>query len=165
MNHAPHDDAWDDMTQPSSLVSGQPHGARVLVVDDDPSMRALVATHLSSAGYDVHEASSGLGLLQAVEAIALDRFPLDGVDLIVLDQRMPGIFGLDAIRRLRAAHWETPAILMTAFPDAELKREAAALHVLVLPKPFSLALLSSAVLLSLLSKPERGETHGFRVAC
>ncbi|HSO35653.1 MAG TPA: response regulator, partial [Labilithrix sp.] len=103
-------------------------------------------------GFSVHEAVSGSELLSVLRSVTADSWPLDGVDLIVLDNRMPGMTGLEAIRNLRAAHWETPAILMTAFPDAAVKREAQRLGVPVLPKPFSLDLLSSAVLVVLLSR-------------
>ena len=145
MNDA--DDTWDDITEPRL----RPEGARILVVDDDGEMRELVSMRLASDGYQVHEAVSGIDLLHVVESIAVDHFPLDGIDLIVLDNLMPGLTGLDAIRRLRAAHLETPMILMTAFPEPEVRREAAALGVSVLPKPFSLELLTSAVLLNLLA--------------
>ena len=159
MNYALDDEAWDEITEPGTQAAG----ARVLVVDDDGSMRELVTRRLASEGYDVHEAVSGGELLRVLQSISVDCWPLDGVDLIVLDNRMPGITGLEAIRRLRAAHWETPAILMTAFPEAGVKSEAAILGVPILPKPFSLDLLTSTILLSLLSKPDRAERHGFRV--
>jgi CheY-like chemotaxis protein len=137
--------------------------ASVLVVDDDRDMRELVTSRLTSEGYDVREAASGSELLRAVQSMSLDRWPLDAIDIIVLDNRMPGMTGLDAVRTLRGAHWETPAILMTAFPDADVKREAAALGVTLLPKPFSLELLSIAITLGLLSRSDEAEQHAFRV--
>ncbi|CAN5806885.1 hypothetical protein BH11MYX4_BH11MYX4_00910 [soil metagenome] len=127
-------------------------GARILVVDDDRAMRDIVSRRLTRNGFSVHEAVSGAELLSVLRSVTADSWPLDGVDLIVLDNRMPGMTGLEAIRNLRADHWETPAILMTAFPDAAVKREAQRLGVPVLPKPFSLDLLSSAVLVVLLSR-------------
>lgn len=142
------DEAWDDVTEPRMRAAG----ARVLVVDDDGDMRDLVVRRLAAEGYDVHDAVSGIELLRVIESIAVDSWPLDGIDLIVLDNRMPGLTGLDAIRRLRAAHWEMPAILMTAFPEAAVKTDAATLGVSVLAKPFSLDLLTSAILMSLVSK-------------
>jgi CheY-like chemotaxis protein len=153
------DDPLDEITEPRA----PPTGARIVVVDDDGDMRDLVTTRLASEGYDVCDAVSGGDLLRVIQSIAIDRWPLDSVDLIVVDNRMPGMSGLEAIRRLRTAHWETPAILMTAFPEAEVKREAANLGVPLIPKPFSLDLLASAILLSLLSAPVRQERHAFRV--
>jgi CheY-like chemotaxis protein len=149
----------DDPTE----TKPRPERACVLVVDDDSDMRELVTSRLTSEGYDVREAASGSELLRAVQSMRLDRWPLDAVDLIVLDNRMPGMTGLDAVRKLRGAHWETPAILMTAFPDADVKREAAALGVTLLPKPFSLELLSIAITLGLLSGSDEAAQHAFRV--
>jgi len=123
--------------------------ARVVVADDDGDMRELVTLHLTAEGYDVHAAVSGADLLSILESIRVDLWPLDGVDLIVVDNRMPEMTGLEAIRRLRAARWDKPAILMTAFPAPAIQREAARLGVPVLSKPFSLDLVSSAVSLSL----------------
>ena len=153
------DDPFDEITQPGATLKG----ARIVVVDDDGDMRDLVTTRLASEGYDVRDAVSGGDLLRVIQSIAIDHWPLDGVDLIVVDNRMPGMSGLEAIRRLRAAHWETPAILMTAFPEAEVKREAANLRVPLISKPFSLDLLASAILLSLPSAPVRQARHAFRV--
>ena len=159
MNRTP-DDSWDDITERRRL----PAGARVLVVDDDGDIRELVNARLTSEGYDVHVAASGVELLRAIESINAQRWPLDGVDLILLDNRMPGMTGLEMVRRLRVAHWQTPAILMTAFPESATRTEAAAIGAQILPKPFSLDLMTSAILLSLLAKSEHAaDHHGFRV--
>ena len=160
MRHA-YEEAWEEVTKPIVRPAGAV-GSRVLVVDDDGAMRKLVCSHLAAEGYEAYEAASGVALLHALESVAVERWPLAGIDVTVLDNKMPGMTGLEAIRRLRAAHWETPAILMTAFPDAETTQEAVALNVLVLPKPFALGLLTSAVVLSLFSKADRPEHHGFR---
>jgi len=143
------EDTWDDITQPSVGVPK----ARVLVADDDADMRELVTERLVSSGYYVREAESGSDVVRLMESIGVDR-KLDAVDILVIDNRMPGITGLEAIRRLRARDWQRPAILMTAFPEDDVKREAALLGVPILPKPFSPELLTTAVLLSLLAGPE-----------
>jgi CheY-like chemotaxis protein len=159
MNSQP-GDSRDGIVEPRLRSAG----ACVLVVDDDREMREMVATRLTSEGYDVHEAASGAELLRSVQSLSLDRWPLDAVDLIVLDNRMPEMTGLQAIRRLRASHWETPAILMTAFPEPDVKREAAALGITMLAKPFSFDLLSIAVTLGLLSRSDRAQSHPFGVS-
>jgi CheY-like chemotaxis protein len=120
----------------------EPWAARVLVADDDEAMRLLVTSTLEDEGYQVNEAISGSDLLRALDSIAVDAWPTDGVDLIVLDLRMPGMNGLDVVRRLQAAHWFTPTILMTAFAGPEVIAEAARLGVPVLSKPFGLDALT-----------------------
>lgn len=131
----------DDFTDPN----GVPRGARILVAEDDPMLRDLVTRRLSSEGYVVREAASGTELVETLQTITVQSWPLDALDLLVLDNFMPGATGLDVMRRLRHAHWETPAILITAFPDDFVRREARTLGIVLLPKPFTLELLSRAV--------------------
>lgn len=79
--------------------------ARVLVVDDDVTVREVVVSYLRAAGHDVSEAGdgrTGLALHQAERA-----------DLVVLDVMMPGLDGLEVCRRLRLAG-DVPVILLTA---------------------------------------------------
>ena len=81
--------------------------ATVLVVDDDTGFRELVVDILRSEGYRLLEAGSG------EEALRLAA--LDEVDLVLTDQRMPGLQGLDLIQRLRAAHPPPAVVLLTAY--------------------------------------------------
>ena len=67
---------------------------RVLVVDDEPDIVALVVFHLAKAGYRVATASSGLEAI----AVAQQERPA----LIVLDLMLPGLSGFDVLERLRA---------------------------------------------------------------
>ncbi len=69
-------------------------GERVLVVDDEPDIMALVAYHLAKSGYSVSTAATG------PDAIALAR--RDKPALIVLDLMLPGMSGIEVIRQLRA---------------------------------------------------------------
>jgi two-component system, OmpR family, phosphate regulon response regulator PhoB len=66
---------------------------RILVVDDEPDITALVAYHLAKAGYRVSTASGGAEALKA----AAEQRP----DVIVLDLMLPGISGLDVLQALR----------------------------------------------------------------
>jgi len=81
---------------------------RVLVVDDEPDITALVAYHLAKAGYRVSTASSGSEALKA----AADQRP----DVIVLDLMLPGLSGLDVLQALRKQEEtrEVGVILLTA---------------------------------------------------
>ncbi|HEX6865191.1 MAG TPA: response regulator, partial [Thermoanaerobaculia bacterium] len=81
--------------------------ATVLVVDDDTGFRELALDILRSEGYRLLEAGSG------EEALRLAA--LEEVDLVLTDQRMPGLQGLDLIQRLRAAHPPPAVVLLTAY--------------------------------------------------
>ena len=79
--------------------------ARVLVVDDDETVREVVVSYLRAAGHDVVEAADGTTGLSAHQQRR--------ADLVVLDVMMPGIDGLEVCRRLRLAG-DVPIILLTA---------------------------------------------------
>jgi CheY-like chemotaxis protein len=113
---------------------------RVLLAEDDPEMRRLVAERLRHEGFEVLEAKDGLQLDQLVRT-ALLRATREGiaVDLVVSDVRMPGRTGLQALADLRRIDGTTPFILITAFGDAELHDEAHRLGATaVFDKPFEL---------------------------
>ncbi|MFF7725956.1 response regulator transcription factor [Streptomyces sp. NPDC008001] len=78
----------------------------VLVVDDDPDVRAAVADALAVEGYDVREAADGLAALSSVAAAPPGA--------IVLDLAMPVLDGLAVCRRLRALGDRTPVLVLTA---------------------------------------------------
>ncbi len=82
---------------------------RILVVDDDAEMRALLADVLSVEGYAVAGAANG--------AEALIRLRNEAFAAIVLDKNMPGLSGLDLLPGLRTICPEMPVILITAFGD------------------------------------------------
>lgn len=81
-------------------------GTRILVVDDDSRIRTVVRRGLAYEGYRVVEAASGEEGLERVR----EHLP----DLMVLDMMLPGIDGLEVIRRLRAAGDELPILVLTA---------------------------------------------------
>jgi two-component system, OmpR family, response regulator ResD len=79
----------------------------VLVVDDEPTIVEVVARYLERAGYRTRVAADGL---QAIDAVAVDR-----PDLVVLDLMLPGLDGLEVMRRLRGpGPGGIPVILLTA---------------------------------------------------
>lgn len=129
-------------------------GARVLVAEDDPALRRLIVTTFANEGYEVDEAPNGAEALDAITAI--EEGPWGPVDLLVLDLFMPRVTGLDILRRLRAAAKTTPAILVTAFPDAAVVAESSHLHAMVLAKPFSLDMLTGSAMELLVSHSHGG---------
>jgi len=80
-------------------------GERVLVVDDEPTVREVVQHYLEREGYRVQVAEDGPAALAALAA--------DAPDLIVLDLMLPGVDGLDVCRQVRATG-ATPIIMLTA---------------------------------------------------
>ncbi len=78
---------------------------RVLVVDDDSTVREVVVSYLKAEGYDVSEAADGETALATIER--------EHPDLIVLDIMLPGVDGLEVCRRVRTTS-EVPIIMLTA---------------------------------------------------
>jgi DNA-binding response OmpR family regulator len=79
---------------------------RILVIDDDSAVTSVLKRGLAYEGFAVDTANSGADGL----TIARDRPP----DLIILDVMMPGLDGLEVLRRLRAADRRLPVLLLTA---------------------------------------------------
>ena len=94
-------------------------GGRILVVDDEPHIRRVLCTILTSHGFDVTEAKHGTEGMEAVQSDA-------EYDFILLDFMMPGATGLEILARVRAdsRRAETPVIILTA-KGQDTDREAA----------------------------------------
>jgi two-component system response regulator MprA len=123
-------------------------GVKVLVVDDEPSVRAALQRALALERYDVQLAEDGQR--------ALDILAEGVVDAIVLDVSMPRIDGLEVCRRLRSAGDRTPVLMLTArdaIDDRVEGLDAGADD--YLPKPFALRELN-ARLRALLRRVEPG---------
>jgi two-component system alkaline phosphatase synthesis response regulator PhoP len=82
---------------------------RILVVDDEPSIAALLEYNLQLAGYDVRCVSDGEAVFDALGPFR--------PDLIVLDRMLPRMDGLEVCRRLRREKNEVPVIMLTALHD------------------------------------------------
>ena len=88
---------------------------KILIVDDEPSHRLMLFAHLKS-DYDVSQASDGFLAVEAVK----QRF----YDLVIMDIRMPGMDGLEALRQIKAISPGIVVFIMTAFQSVETAREA-----------------------------------------
>jgi len=116
---------------------------KILVVDDDPGALRSVAANLASMGHRVDSAESGH---EALLKIASALPAKDAPELLVTDFKMPGMDGLELIRRLRGSVPGLPAILITGYWSESLRREAAELGSCeYLEKPFSRAELREKV--------------------
>ncbi|HEY2226082.1 response regulator transcription factor [Actinomycetospora sp.] len=92
-----------------------PSAPKVLVVDDDEAVRTLASWQLESDGFTVDQAGDGA---EALTAIDVDR-----PDLVVLDLTMPGVGGLDVLRRVRtAAATETLPVIVLSGRSGETDR-------------------------------------------
>ena len=110
----------------------------LLIVDDDAGQRGLVNTFLTGQGFRTTMAASGE---EALEALGEQRF-----SMMISDVRMPGLSGLETLRRLREQHPSLPVMLVTAFPeirDAVAAMKDGALN--YLQKPIDLDALLAGV--------------------
>lgn len=132
-------DAWLDAQRPrveraaSAAAAERPARAgerpRVLVVDDEASIRELLAKTLALAEYDVDTAPDGRA---AIERLRLGRY-----DLLIADLKMPGLDGLSLIREARRLDADLPVIIITGFSTESSAIEAVNLGVSgYLTKPF-----------------------------
>jgi DNA-binding NtrC family response regulator len=102
---------------------------RVLVIDDDPGVRESMGRMLRAAGYTVQAAATG------EEGFELARG--DGFDVILSDMRMPGLSGLDVLRKLRDVRVDASFIVMTGFGTVDAAVEAMKLGAVdFVQKPF-----------------------------
>jgi CheY-like chemotaxis protein len=116
------------------------HPGRVLIVDDHPAHRRVVAFTLQEAGFDVTAADDAAG---ALEAARQQHF-----DVVVTDYFMPGQTGADLARSLRQTdgYAETPIILLTArAAELDLSNLASSLSLLIMSKSCSLKRLVGMV--------------------
>jgi two-component system OmpR family response regulator len=88
-------------------------GPRILVVDDEPNIRDLLATSLRFAGFAVRTVGNGAAAISAV----IEEEP----DLIILDVMLPDINGFGVTKRLRASGYTSPILFLTAKDDTEDK--------------------------------------------
>lgn len=82
---------------------------KILLVDDEESIHLLYREELEEEGYEVHSALSG--------EEALDKLHIISPDLVILDINMPGMNGIDVLRRMKEMHPNMPIILCSAYQE------------------------------------------------
>lgn len=107
-------------------TAAAPRRPRVLVVEDDPDMRRLVSFMLQRDGYDIVEASSGVGLLAGMEFTTWND-PNESFDAILTDIQMPDLTALEVLGSMPEKGFGTPVLLMSAYGSAENRARARAL--------------------------------------
>ncbi len=128
--------------------------ARILVVEDDASIRLGLSLNLRSEGYDVESADDGPSGLAAALA--------GEFDLVILDLNLPGLHGFDVLRRMREAGATTQVLVLSA-RDAELDK-VAGLDLGAddyVTKPFGLSELLARVRAALRRRAAAPRTWGF----
>ena len=121
-----------------------PRPASILVVDDDPEMRALLYDVLRNEGYEVVEAKDGSEAVLALRS--------RGFDVIVMDKNMPGPSGLDLLPGFRRVAPRSQIIMMTAFGDVPSYMEAVEKGAVeFLFKPFRMEEMKAAIAKALAS--------------
>ena len=132
-------DAWLESQRPRTVrpatpsavraAANAPGRPRVLVVDDEASIRDLLSKTLALAEYDVDLAADG--------RTALERLRIIPYDLLITDLKMPGVDGLAVIREARRLKADIPVIIITGFSTEASAIEAVNLGVSgYLTKPF-----------------------------
>ena len=111
---------------------------KILIVDDEDSLRTLVKDELNQRGYDVAEADCGE---TALEKLGIDRF-----DLVILDIGMPGIDGIGVLQKIRENNFADKVIMLTGVDELKIARET--LHLGAndfLSKPFDFRNLAACI--------------------
>jgi len=121
---------------------------KVLIVDDEPEVRQVLQEFLSGRGYDVLVAESG--------SEALSMLGVDQPDLVLLDVTMPGMDGVETLRRIVALQQPVPVIMVTANADIATTSKLLAMGAVdYIPKPFDLDYLDQAVSIQVAAAQDR----------
>jgi FixJ family two-component response regulator len=115
----------------------QPSRPTIYIVDDDSAVRQALAFALDLDGFQVETFESG-------EALLL-RDPLAAPGCLVLDERLPGISGLDTLRQLRARRVGLPAVFVTSHPKPAFRAAAAEAGAPIVEKPLEGETLIGAI--------------------
>jgi len=110
----------------------------ILVADDDASIRSLLKQLLADEGFAVHEASTGIEVV--------DKVKESSPDLVIMDVRMPELDGIEALARLKSTNPKTAVLIMTAFGSSNAAIRAMELGAFdYITKPFELDKISHSV--------------------
>jgi two-component system, NtrC family, response regulator PilR len=121
------------VTSPGAADAGKADGAqpRILVVDDEPSMREMLKIVLKREGFDVLIARSGTEAMETIKK--------EPIDLLLSDIRMPDINGVEVLRAAKAQNRDIVAFMMTAYASTDTAVEAMRLGAVdYFTKPFSM---------------------------
>jgi two-component system, cell cycle response regulator CpdR len=134
---------WESEIEENGLIHGdQPF--RILLADDEPAIRRLNSDLLIEAGYEIDAVENGV--------MAWDTLKRNHYDLLITDNLMPNMSGVELLEKLHACRRFLPAIMATGtMPDEEVKCQPWFRITTVLLKPYALQELLGAVRNSLRS--------------
>lgn len=128
---------------------------KILIVDDDKTIRSALTRWLIQFRYTVIEASTACEALQIVDS--------DVVDLALVDVRLPDMDGLDLSRQIIALNKDIPVLLITAFPDLDTARQALNIGVYeYFAKPFDFTELEVGITRALQHRKLAQENRAYR---
>jgi len=111
---------------------------KLLIVDDQNGIRVLLMEVFNSEGYETYQASNG--------KLAIDIVKNEKPDLVLLDMKIPGMDGLEILKHIRKIDTEIKVIMMTAYGELDMIKEAMELGALShFTKPFDIDELRLAV--------------------
>jgi len=112
---------------------------RILLIDDDPDVLAILEQALAREGYEVHCCRDAAEIVARSSSSYIRGFgPVATIDVVVTDQCMPVVNGLDLIESMKARRWHARTVLMSAFVDEDIRVAAKRLGVTaVVTKPFN----------------------------
>lgn len=121
---------------------------RILIIDDEENIRQMTRLTLEAAGYEVGEAGTGMEAFAILGSDAL-------WDVILLDQKMPGMVGTEVLKRIKVLAPTARVIMVTAFASVELAVEAMQLGASdFVRKPTTPEIVRNAVAAALLKSSE-----------
>lgn len=118
---------------------------RVLLAEDDPNARSILATILRSMDLDVVEVNDGGRMLVAVAACYRESRPRHEIDLVVTDVQMPVVSGIEIVKNIRRAGWTAPIVIVSGWITPELEEVAKRYGGVLLPKPLDLDVFERTV--------------------
>lgn len=111
---------------------------KILIVDDQFGIRILLNEVLQKEGYDTYQAANGI---QALEVVSKHS-----PDLVLLDMKIPGMDGIEILKRMRVVDKDIRVIIMTAYGELDMIQEAKDLGALThFAKPFDIDDIRAAV--------------------
>jgi two-component system, response regulator, stage 0 sporulation protein F len=119
--------------------------AKILIVDDQFGIRILLNEVFQKEGYNTYQAANGLQ--------ALDIVKKHDPDLVLLDMKIPGMDGIEILKRMRVIDQDIRVIIMTAYGELDMIQEAKDLGAIMhFAKPFDIDDIRAAVKLHLPQK-------------